>query len=214
MVVKTFCVNPLSMNCYLLSDDDTKEGVIIDCGCSTDSEWRNIKTCIEREGITLRHLLCTHMHFDHIWGINYVKRDFNLYPEGSADDLPIFNMAQQMVDDMCGFHMPLPPMPAPKNFLHDGDIIKFGNSELKVIATPGHSPGGICFYSAKDNILIAGDTIFCNSVGRADLEGGNFATLINSIRKKIMTLPPSTQIYCGHGPMTTVENEEMYNPYL
>lgn len=214
ITVKNFTVNPLGVNCYIASDNDTKEAAIIDCGCSAEGEWNSIKQYIASQQLTVKHLLCTHLHFDHVWGNNFVKRDFDLDPEASADDLPLYYNADKMISDMFGVSMHLPPLPTVKNYLCDGNEIKLGNTTLKVITTPGHSRGGLCFYSAADNVLFAGDSLFNGSIGRTDLEGGSMQQLIDNLRKKILTLPDDTRVYCGHGPYTFVGDEKNYNPYL
>ena len=214
ITVKTFPVNPLGTNCYVASDNDSKETVIIDCGCSAESEWNAIKQYIDSQQLKPTHLLCTHLHFDHVWGNAFVKQDFDLNPEASAEDLSLYYNAENMISDMFGMRMNLPQMPAVKNYLSNNNEIIIGSTTLKVIATPGHSRGGLCFYSAADNVLFAGDSLFNGSVGRTDLEGGNMQQLIESIRTKLITLPDNTIVYCGHGPYTFIGDEKLYNPFL
>ena len=113
-----------------------------------------------------------------------------------------------------GVRIPMPAFPPLGTSLLDGDVIPLGESVLKVITTPGHSQGGICFYSEDDKMLFAGDTLFCGSIGRTDLDGGNHMQLIESITSQLLPLPEDTTVYCGHGPNTTIRNEKMFNPYL
>ena len=200
MKIKTFEVNPLCENCYVVSDD-TKEAVIIDCGCSDEHEWEDIKKYISSEGLEVKHLLNTHLHFDHVWGNTFVHRDLGLRPEANYEDLHIYE------------HIPHPPLPPLGTSLLDGSEITFGNTTLKVLTTPGHSRGCICFYSEKDDVLFSGDTLFCGSCGRTDLEGGNYHDIMLSLQK-LATLPDQTKVFCGHGPSTTIEREKRYNLYL
>ena len=126
-------------------------------------------------------------------------------------DIPTLHMAPKSAEL---YGIPLTPSPEPEVFIDEGDSIKFGNSELKVLFTPGHAPGHVVFYNEEQNFLIAGDTVFQRSIGRTDLPGGDHDTLIQSIKDKILTLPDNTIIYSGHGPSTTVVEERMENPYL
>lgn len=212
LTINTFSVNPLQVNCYVVSDE-TKEAVVIDCGCSTESEWNEIKAYAESEGLTLTHHLCTHLHFDHVWGCAYLFRDFQLYPEANYDDMDIYSHIDKQICSVVGFALPYPPMPPLGRSLMDGDKIAFGNTTFKVIATPGHSKGCICFYDEKNQVLFSGDTLFSSSCGRTDLEGGDFDELLDSL-KKLFVLPDNTQVYCGHGPSTSIKREKDYNPFF
>lgn len=212
MTIKAFTVNPLGVNCYV-AYDETMEGVIIDCGCSAESEWRVIRDFIKEEGICIKHLLNTHLHFDHVWGNPYACRDLGINPEGSELDLTLYNNIEEMVTNLFGFRIPIPPMPAIGRFLSDGDSVEFGSTALKVIATPGHSRGSLCFYCAEEDLLFSGDTLFCGSMGRTDLEGGSMQAIMQSLQK-LIALPESTNVLCGHGPSTTIGEEKRNNMYL
>lgn len=212
MQIKTFNVNALEVNCYVISDD-TKQGVIIDCGCSVESEWQAIKKYIEAENITITHLLNTHLHFDHVWGNPYVYRDLGIAPEASALDLPLYENIEEMVLHTFGIRLKVNDMPALVAHLKEGDIVSFGNTELKVLSTPGHSQGCLCFYSEKEKTLFSGDTLFCGSMGRTDLQGGSMSEIMKSLRR-LITLPEDTKVLCGHGPSTTIAYEKKYNMYL
>lgn len=212
--VKTFVVNPLQVNCFVVSDESTKETVIIDCGCSEESEWDSIKKYIAQEGLAVKHLLNTHLHFDHIWGLPFAERDLGLKAEANYGDMDLYNNVEDAVARVMGVRIPLPAFPPLGKSLLDGDVISMGESTLKVITTPGHSQGGICFYSESDKMLFAGDTLFRTSIGRTDLDGGNYTQLIENITTKLLSLPEDTTVYCGHGPKTTIKNEKLFNPYL
>lgn len=211
--IKIFEVNPLGVNCYVVSDD-TKEAVIIDCGCFHPDEWSEIKSFIDKEGLNVRHLLNTHLHFDHIMGIPMVFNDLGLSPEANKNDLYIYNKVEEQIKQVVGADIPHIEMPPLGLELRDGDEIEFGDHKFTVIQTPGHTPGGICFYCKEEEVLFTGDTLFRMSVGRTDLPGGNYKDLQQSIIERLATLPPTTIAYPGHGPSTTIEEEAKYNPYF
>ena len=212
MNIKTFEVNPLCVNCYVLSDE-TKEAVIIDCGCSDEYEWTDIRKYIATEGLQVKHLLNTHLHFDHVWGNAFAYRELGLRPEANYEDLHIYENMDEQIRSVVGVGLPHPPIPPLGTSLLDGSEVSFGNTTLKVIATPGHSRGCICFYSQADGVLFSGDTLFCGSCGRTDLEGGNYQDIMQSL-KKLAKLPNETKVYCGHGPSTTIGREKTYNLYM
>lgn len=212
LTVKTFVVNPLEEQCYVVSDK-TKEAVIIDCGCSAESEWNEIKSYINKNELFVKHLLNTHLHFDHVWGTAYAYRDYGLRPEANYEDLQIYEQMDKQTESVIGIAIPHPPMPPLGTSLLDGSKILFGETTLNVISTPGHTLGGICFYDAYDRILFSGDTLFCGSCGRTDLEGGNTEAMLQSL-SVLASLPEETVVYCGHGPSTTIGHERRYNPYL
>ena len=212
MDIKRFEVNPLCENCYVVSDD-TKEAVIIDCGCSDEYEWADIKKYIASNDLQVKHLLNTHLHFDHAWGTTFVHRELGLRPEANYEDLHIYENMDEQIRSVVGVGIPHPPLPPLGTSLLDGSEVTFGNTTLKVLATPGHSRGCICFYSEKDKVLFSGDTLFCGSCGRTDLEGGSYQDIVKSLLK-LSTLPDDIQVFCGHGPSTTIGREKQYNPYL
>lgn len=212
MTIKTFEVNPLGENCYVVNDD-TKEGVIIDCGCSAESEWTDIKKYIATNDLQIKYLLNTHLHFDHVWGNAFVYRDLSLRSAANYEDLPLYERMDEQIRSVVGIVIPHPPLPPLGISLTDGYEISFGTTTLTVIATPGHSRGSICFYSAQDRVLFSGDTLFCGSCGRTDLEGGNPQAIVQSLQR-LATLPDDTKVLCGHGGTTTIGREKVYNPYM
>lgn len=210
--IKTFEVNPLGEQCYVASDE-TGEAVIVDCGCSTESEWADIKRYIAQENLQVRHLLNTHLHFDHVWGTTFAHRDLGLYPEAHYADLPIYEHMDEQIRSVVGMSLPHPSMPPLGTSLKEGSQVRFGQTTLTVLSTPGHTQGCICFYSEADQVLFAGDTLFCGSCGRTDLEGGDFASMLFSLRR-LATLPDTVKVYSGHGPATTIGHEKRFNPYM
>lgn len=207
----TFPVNDFQENCYLVWDQDSREAALIDCGATTQAEWAAISRQIEELGLTLKHNLLTHCHFDHIMGLPFVRATYGLKPQFHKIEQPVYDAMPQMAARF-GITMPQ-PLPQPQAYLGDGDQIHLGNGTLKVIHTPGHTWGGLCYYDEAEDKLFSGDTLFRESLGRTDL-GGDMDEEINSIRTRILTLPPHTAVHPGHGPSTTVEWEMAHNPFV
>jgi len=157
-------------------------------------------------------LINTHCHLDHVFGNAFVARTWNIGLEIHAGELPVLQRFPQTAQ-MYGIpHAEMSPMPA--RFIETGEVIEFGNTRLKTLFTPGHSPASISFYCAEGGFVIAGDVLFLESIGRTDLPGGDFDVLIQSIRSQLFTLPNETLVYPGHGPATTIRHEKEYNPFL
>lgn len=211
--IKKIPVNMLEENCYFVSDD-TREAVVIDCGALTDDDRRRITDYIEDHRLQVRHHLCTHMHYDHCFGAAFMWVTFHVGPEFNRADEPIYKgmgaeifgpLAQVMKEGLT---------PAAARYLTEGDDISFGHHTLTVLSTPGHTPGGICFYCAAEKAVFVGDTLFYCSVGRTDFPGGDSEALCESVRNKLFTLPEDTRVYPGHGPHTEIGFEKAHNPYI
>ncbi len=211
MKIKRFEFNMFPVNCYVLSDE-SHEAVIIDAGCYYEEEQQALKKYIVDHNLTVKHLLNTHLHLDHVFGNSFVARELHVKPEAHESDE--FLLAR--VPDYCKmFGIPLNEEPAPLGgHLSDGDLIRFGETTLRAILVPGHSPGGLAFYCEEAKTLFSGDVLFQGSIGRADLEGGDFSTLRISIIARLFTLPDDTVVYPGHGNSTTIGNEKMDNPFF
>ena len=209
--IKSFEVNYFSENTYLLYDE-TKEAVLIDCGCLRMEEQVELSDFITANGLTLKRYLCTHLNLDHVFGNEFVLKTYGLSPEAhKADEEKLPSPAEQAR----AFGVPIKIKEVPvQHYLVNGERIKFGNSELEVLTVPGHSPGGLAFYNAKNGFVIVGDSIFAGSIGRTDLWGGNQDVLLAALQNKILSLPDETIIYPGHGPETRVIDEKLENPYL
>lgn len=210
MNIKKFTFNPVEVNAILLWDD-TLECVIIDPACFYPHEEQKLKLFIETHHLKPVRLLNTHGHFDHLMGNRFVENTWGLKSEIHKEDNFLVEQAVNQ-SSMFGMSMPKPPLPG--HFFEDGELLSFGNSTLKVIYVPGHSPGGVAFYSEADQLLIAGDILFYGSVGRTDLPRGNHVQLITGILEKLMVLDPRVKVYCGHGPETTIGAEKSNNPFL
>ena len=205
MIIKTFVEPPIDNNNYLIVDEKTKDAALIDCSSIDD----RIDEEIEKQGANLKYILLTHGHFDHIAGIRPNRFKNNPQIVMHKADLDWLNNANQYLPM---FGMPEITIPKVDVFVEDGDTIQLGSLEIKVLHTPGHTQGGVCYL--VDGNLFSGDTIFREAVGRCDLEGGNFNQIVESIENKIFTLPPKTVIYPGHGNITSVEWEKEHNRFL
>lgn len=211
MKYKIFVTNPFQENTVVLYDR-TAKAAVIDCGCYSSAEENRLKEFFNQEQLTPELLLNTHLHPDHILGNCFMEEHYGLKTKASEADRFLLDHAVDYAA-MLGISGITPP-PAVGEFLKEGDMVRWGESELKVIAVGGHSPGGLCFYSEADALLIAGDVLFAGSVGRSDLPGGNARQLIEDIREKLMVLPDAVKVIPGHGPMTTIGEERKYNPFL
>ena len=206
--IQTF--NPFQVNTYILSDE-TGECVIIDPACYEPHEEQQLAGFIEQEGLKPVAILYTHCHIDHILGNNFVIRRFGLKPLAHKDSLP-FLINSRSHGKTFGFEVEDPILP--EEYLDDGQEVAFGNQKLKALHTPGHAAGSLCFYHKEDGILIAGDVLFHQSIGRTDLPTGDFELLIRSIEEKLLSLPDEVKVYPGHGPSTTIGEERKHNPFL
>lgn len=211
MKIKRFEFNMFPVNSYVLSDD-TNEAVIIDAGCYFPQDEQNLKQYIEDNNLTVKHLLNTHLHLDHVFGNAFVERTFGVKPEASeADEFLLARLEQQC--RMFGFE-PNEATVALGTHLKGGDKVTFGNTTIDVIEVPGHSPGGLAYYIASERCLFSGDSLFKGSIGRTDLEGGDFEALHNAVCTRLFTLPSETVVYPGHGEHTTIGFEKMNNPFF
>lgn len=211
MHVVMFTFNPFQENTYLVWDD-TKSCVIFDPGCSDPSEQEELAGYIEENDLIPRRLINTHCHLDHVFGNHFVAKTYDLPLEIHADELPVLQAVPQICK-MYGLAYP-DPSPLPGNFLEAGNYLEFGESRLKILLTPGHSPASLSFHAEDERFVIAGDVLFRDSIGRTDLPGGDHATLLQSIRRELFALPNETTVYPGHGPSTTVGYEKLNNPFF
>ena len=211
MKIKKITFNNFMENTFIVYDQ-TKECIIIDPGCYSNEEKEELLSFITINQLKPTLLINTHCHIDHVFGNNFVNKNWNTGLVINKLDLEILNSAH-LVAQSYGFNN-YEPSPQPSKYITEGDIISFGKSELKVLFTPGHAPGHISLYSEKDEFIISGDVLFMNSIGRTDLAGGDHETLIKTIKTKLMTLPKQTKVYCGHGPETTINYEKNNNPFL
>lgn len=212
MKVRSFVCNMLHENCYVVYDEASREAAIIDPGFYWDNEQQVLTHFIDAKQLQVKYLLCTHLHFDHIFGTTFVEDTYGVKLSASLSD----NMwIDNFTSTVARFGIRPNGYPRPVTHpLHDGDILSLGESTLQCIATPGHSAGGLCYYDQAGQQLFSGDTLFQSSIGRTDFADGNYAQLIKSIQERLLTLPPNTVVYPGHGDTTTIGDEMKYNPYL
>ncbi len=205
MEIEILEVSPLQVNCYLVWSKEDKIGVIIDPG----DEDEMILERIENNDFQPKAILLTHGHADHIAAVAPLKKKLDIPIYIGKGDEKMLESPSANVSMMFGFQISCPPA---DHILKDGDVISFGSLEFSIFSTPGHSPGGICYFCK--NSLFCGDTLFNGSIGRTDLPGGDYRRLIDSIDKNILSLPDDIICYPGHGPKTTVGNEKKHNPFL
>lgn len=210
--IKTFQCNMLGENCYVVSDE-TRETVIIDCGAMYPEEHTAISEYIKKNALKPVRLLCTHGHLDHCMGNAFVMNEFGLKPEVMSEDEFLASDLDAQARSMFGFTIdePTPPI---GHFLSAGETIGFGLHALRVLPTPGHTPGSVIFYCEDEKVAFSGDTLFRMSIGRTDFERGSWTDMMQSLHNVVAKLPEDVTVYCGHGPRTTIGEELRMNPYL
>ena len=207
--IQSFVFNPFQENTYVIYDD-TKESVIVDPGCYDEEEKAELSDFIVDHKLTVKMLLNTHCHIDHVLGNAYIKEKYNTKLYIHPIEEFVLN-AQKVLAPHYGMHNYHEAKP--DAFLQEGDHIEFGAQKFRVLFVPGHSPGHIAFYNERERVVLAGDVLFQNGIGRTDLPGGNYETLISSIHQKLFTLPEEVSVYPGHGDETTIGMEKRTNPF-
>jgi len=205
LIIKKLEVGPIMANCFILGCEATRQAVVIDPGDDADQ----ILTVLSKYGLTVKYLINTHGHFDHVGANKRMKEVTGAQIAIHPEDEP---MLSELSRSASMFGLSAENSPPADILLNDGDTLTFGDITLKVIHTPGHSKGGVSLYTKGS--LFAGDTLFAGSIGRTDLPGGDYDTLIASIQKKLLVLDDDTRVYTGHGPETTIGNEKRMNPFL
>lgn len=199
-------VGPLGTNCYIVGDDDSREVTVIDPG----GHARQILETIRSLRATVTGIILTHAHFDHVMGVEMLKRATQAPLYVGENEKPVFENVEQQGER---FGVAVSPLPDPEHWLKEGDEIKVGKLTLHVLNVPGHSPGSIALYEPENGVVFVGDVLMRGTIGRTDFPGCSLAELLRSIRGKLFTLPDETQVYSGHGPMTTIGEEKMLNPF-
>jgi hydroxyacylglutathione hydrolase len=210
ITVHFFTFSPFGENTYILFDE-TGECMIIDPGCYDNRERAELVDFIKKMKLTPVKLLNTHCHLDHVFGNSFVAETYKLNLEAHRNEVPVLANYLRAAS-MYGLNAE--PSPEIAVFLEEGEVIKFGNSSLEILFTPGHSPGSITFLSPEQQFMISGDVLFNRSIGRTDLPGGNHKTLIDTIQQKLFPLGDDFKVYSGHGPATTIGSERVNNPYV
>ena len=205
MIIKELAVGPIMANCFIVGCERTKSAVVIDPG----DEANKILLSLAESNLTVKYILNTHGHFDHVGGNKQMKdatgADILIHAGDSA-------MLEQLSVASMAFGLSVENSPPADRTIDEGDQITFGDITLNVLHTPGHSPGGISFYT--DQIAFVGDSLFAGSIGRTDFPGGDYNTLISSIKTKLFPLGDDVRVYTGHGPATTIGQEKRMNPFL
>lgn len=213
MKIQNFEFNLFGVNTYIIFDVASKEGAVVDPGMTDVRECERIDSYIALNGITVKYLINTHMHIDHLFGDQYISKKYDVGIAASTDDEIL---SSRIAEQARMFHLrtDMPDALKVDIPLKDGDRLMLGAEPIDILAVPGHSPGSIALYCPESKFVVTGDALFKFSIGRTDLPGGNHAQLIDSITTKLMTLPPDTTVYPGHGPSTTIATELRHNPFL
>ncbi|WP_299320641.1 MBL fold metallo-hydrolase [uncultured Porphyromonas sp.] len=213
--IKQFTFGPVQENTYVLYDEASREAAIVDPGCMRHSEEDQLKDFIEEQGLEPKLLLCTHQHFDHVWGAAYVLRTWpGLAAYANRID---FEKLPLPSDQLKGYGIPLPLEDVPESrytLVEQDDTIQFRGETLRVLFVPGHAPGHIAFYAADSGILLSGDTLLLGTIGRTDFWYGDYDQLLAAIKAQYMPLPDETIVFSGHGPETTIGHERRHNSFL
>jgi len=207
MIIKELVVGPLQTNCYIVGCEETLKGAVIDPGGSADE----ILSEVERLGLDIVAVINTHGHVDHVLANREVKEATGAPLMIHAQDAPMLTNPMKGLAFLLGR---VRPSPRPDRLLAEGDEVEVGQIKLTVLHTPGHSPGSISLLAAQEGAVFSGDVLFRMSIGRTDLPGGSFETLMRSIKEVLFSLPDDTIVYSGHGPKTTVGFEKSNNPWV
>ena len=210
--IKVFVFNQIEVNTLVLYDD-TKEAVVVDPGMGRYIERQELSDFVSENGLKIKYIISTHSHIDHVLGNGYCVDVFKAPLLMHEAGMKIYRRAVAY-GAAFGMDCDYSDFPAPDRYIGEGDRICFGRQELQVLYTPGHADGSVSLYAPAAGCVIVGDVLFAGSIGRSDLPTGNHATLIDSIKTKLMTLPDTTVVYTGHGPNTTIGSEKRDNPFL
>ena len=207
MKIKKYVVGMIGTNCYLVINEETKETVMVDPGAYP----AKVKNAVKEQGLKLKAVLLTHAHFDHIMGLSDVMEDVKVPVYVEEADLPMMtdgesNLSSAYVRGGYRFEEAVP--------VSDGQQLKIAGFQFRVIHTPGHTPGGCCYYMEQEGVLFSGDTLFQTSVGRSDFPGGSASALVRSVKEKLLVLPEETHVYPGHMEETTIGYEKLHNPFI
>jgi glyoxylase-like metal-dependent hydrolase (beta-lactamase superfamily II) len=209
--LKIFTFNPFQENTFIIWDDSTKESIVVDPGCSNSEEEHLVTSFIAENELRIKYLLNTHCHIDHILGNRFIKEKYGCDFYAPELDLPLLDKALEQAKM---FGLEINPSPLPDEFITEELLLKLGDSEINFVFTPGHTPGEFCILFHKEKICISGDVLFLEGIGRTDLWGGNYDTLLNSIKQKLFVLDHDYKVFPGHGDSTTIGHEKTNNPFL
>ena len=208
--IKSFIFSPVQENTYVLYNEK-KDCCIIDPGCYFPAERETLKNFVKEQGLNPVLLLNTHCHLDHVFGNKFVSETWGLVPHIHEKEKAVLEFAPEAA---ARWQLPFENYQGELVFLKEGTTTGIGDDQMEIRLAPGHSPGSVAFYYEKGGFVIGGDVLFSGSIGRTDLPGGDFHTLINSIQTQFFTLPDETKVYSGHGGVTTIGFEKMNNPFV
>lgn len=208
---RVFTFNPLGTNCVVLWEDGQKACTVVDPGMSSPDGAQELEDFFDAHELTPDAILLTHGHFDHVWGVGKLLARYRIPVYLHPEDVDIMDRTTgaSAMQSFSFLKHDFPTVP-----LADGDVITTAGTAWTVIHTPGHTPGSVCYYSARNNLLLSGDTLFAGSIGRTDYYGGDYDVLMASIKEKLLNLPGETDVIPGHGQPTSIAREGMYNPFL
>ena len=209
---RIFSFNPLGTNCEVLWADGNAACLVVDPGMSSDSGEQELVDFLAGNGLVPEAILLTHGHFDHVWGVERLLKHFPVPVYLHPEDRGLLADGSTAFRGVSGFKSLCHDFPTVD--VADGDVLHFACGDVKVLFTPGHSPGSVCYWLESDSLLLSGDTLFAGSIGRTDLLGGDYDVLMASIKGKLLDLPGETDVIPGHGQPTTIAREGMYNPFL
>jgi hydroxyacylglutathione hydrolase len=207
MILEMLTVGPFQENCYVVGDEETGAGAIVDPG----DEAARISLAVEQTNLEISQILITHAHIDHVGAVASLVDEYSCQVLMHAEAEP---MLGQLPTQAMMMGLRFGEVPTVDRHIEDEEVIELGGLQLRSLYTPGHAPGHIAFYIESEGLLISGDALFAGSVGRVDLPGGSMEVLMRSIEERLLTLPDETRVYPGHGPETTVGNERVHNPFL
>lgn len=211
MEIKGFTFNPFFENTYIVWDESSFECAIIDPGMSDPREEEELKSFLKDNSLDVKYLINTHCHIDHVLGVGFIKKEYDPIYFIPEKDLLLFENVETQAQM---FEVPIDKLPKPDKYLFESEKINLGNEFITNLFTPGHTPGEFSLFVKESNFCITGDVLFRESIGRTDLLGGNYNTLIDSIKTKLFTLPDEVVIYPGHGEQSTIGYEKKHNPFL
>jgi glyoxylase-like metal-dependent hydrolase (beta-lactamase superfamily II) len=207
MILEMLTVGPFQENCYVVGDEETGAGVVVDPG----DEAARIALAVEQTNLEISQILITHAHIDHVGAVAALVDEYSCPVLMHAEAEP---MLEQLPTQAIMMGLRFGKVPTVDRYIEDEEVIEVGGLELRSLYTPGHAPGHIAFYIESEELLLSGDALFAGSVGRVDLPGGSMEVLMRSIEERLLTLPDETSVYPGHGPKTTIGNERRHNPFL
>lgn len=207
MILEMLTVGPFQENCYIVGDETTGEGALVDPG----DEAARIAIAVEQTNLEITQILITHAHIDHVGAVAALVEEYACPVLMHSEAEP---MLKQLPTQAMMMGLRFGKVPNVDRHIEEEEVIKVGGLELQSLYTPGHAPGHLAFYIEGEGVVLSGDALFAGSVGRVDLPGGSMEVLMKSIEERLLTLPDETKVYSGHGPQTTIGNEKSYNPFL